>query len=79
MSLSRVAEVKSDPSAACVELLESLLAEAKAGQLTMLAIASVDEKGQGMHSFAWEGSNDRLQLLGAVERMKHGLLRKIDP
>jgi hypothetical protein len=28
MSLSRLAEVKSDPSAACVEFLESLLAEA---------------------------------------------------
>ena len=79
MSLSRLAEVKSDPCAACVELLESLLADAKAGQLTMLAIASVDETGHGMHSFAYEAKTDRLQLLGAIERMKYGLLRKIDP
>ena len=79
MSLSRVAEVKAEPATACIELLESLLVDARAGQLTMLACAVVNHEGAGEHSFSWENDRDRLQLLGAIERMKHALLKKIDP
>ena len=79
MSLPRVYSVAGAPAAAVVELLESMLAEAKAGRVKQAVIAWSDEGGHTCHAIAWEAHQSGLALVGELERTKLRLLRKLCP
>jgi hypothetical protein len=56
-------------SAETVELLESFLQMAKKGEITAVALASVQPDGTGVHEAT--SSDQQLLLLGSVTRLLH--------
>lgn len=63
-------------SEGCVKALENMLAQAKRGELTGVAVAGVD--AEGFSYSAYEGGENIATLIGAVERVKFRLLQHQD-
>lgn len=60
----------------CVEFLEELLEQAKAGDIVeMVCCAKFDTGG---HSVSYTGCKDLCELVGQLERMKFLTLRRMD-
>lgn len=77
MTLRNVSEVVAKPVSAVVELLEAVLAEARAGKVQSVALAYATEKDRTTsHSFAWREGSSLLLLLGEAERMKYALIKR---
>lgn len=57
-----------------VETLETVLAEAKAGQINAVAIAAVQVDGEGMTH--WAKTDNRLALLGAMHILMERIARQ---
>lgn len=76
MSLPVVSSVVGKPSEAVVELLTNLLADARAGRITMVAVAMCDEDGHGSHALGWGEDTNLLTLVGAIARMQFGLIQR---
>lgn len=78
MSLPMAIGVRGEPCDVVVELLANALAEAKAGRVSAVIIAYLDERGFGAHSFAHGEEVNLLTLLGATGRASARLLERID-
>jgi hypothetical protein len=78
MTLPIAFEVTGEPCSAVVEALANALAEARAGRITMVAIACVADDGKGFHTIGWGPGHNPLTLVGACERAKACVLREFD-
>ena len=65
-----------EPDKNIVELLETLLADAKSGRLRALGVASVDQNGWCLSSYALNGH--RYTLAGAIASLQYKLQRDIE-
>ena len=65
-----------EPDKHIVELLETLLADAKSGRIVALAIASVDRNGWCLSSFAL--NTHRYTLGGAIANLQYKLQQSIE-
>ena len=74
--LSKVVPVQAEPVPDVVELLESLLADAKAGTLQWL-IAAYDGAEKGTSGHAWAISQATGMLVYELETVKLKLLRRV--
>lgn len=59
-----------------IERLEEVLERARAGDVSMVAIATVERDGSSQWCFSYLSNTST--MLGAVERMKHRIIRKTD-
>lgn len=77
MTLASLSVIPSfEPDANVVERLEEVLALARSGEVSMVAIATVERDGGSGWSFS-ELSNAST-MLGAIERMKARIILKTD-
>jgi hypothetical protein len=75
MSL-KIVPTKSLYNQEAVDILEELLAEAKAGKLIGIACVTLDEKGDYFHRFT--RTDDMVREIGAVARLLHVLQTVMD-
>jgi len=72
--MSNIVELKSRPVViveSVVARLEEMLADARAGKITAVAIAAVASDGASTQS--WSEGDDFGEMLGAVARLQHRL------
>lgn len=65
-----------EPDADVVERLEEVLERARTGDISMVAIATVERSG--MAQWCFSNLSNTSTMLGAVERMKHRIIQKTD-
>ena len=76
--VSKIAAVSAKPATPVVELLESLLADARAGKIQSAAIVYETENGkESTYAYAWSECNAQ-QLVGEMERLKLRLLLQME-
>lgn len=78
MTIRRPVAVRGDPVDSVVELLEALLADARAGQIVSFVAAYETDGGGTSHGWAWGKGAGRCTLLGEMERAKHRMLKQLD-
>lgn len=65
-----------EPDADVVERLEEVLERARTGDISMVAIATVERGGDASWCFSYLSNTSA--MLGAIERMKQRIIRKTD-
>lgn len=71
-----LSEVSAKPVESVIELLEKILADAKAGKITAVALATTTPAGGT--GTAWTGDAWVSHLLGSVAMLQHRLTQRID-
>lgn len=75
MSLTKVSEVVGVPCAQVCEVLESILADARAGRITSIICVYEYADGGSSHAIGWATATLQL-LIGQMEIVKGKLLRR---
>lgn len=65
-----------EPDTDVVARLEEVLERAKSGDVSMVAIATVERDGAAQWCFSYLSNTST--MLGAIERMKHQIIQKTD-
>jgi hypothetical protein len=76
MPLPKAVGLVGAPAAPVVDLLERLLAEARAGRIRSVLCAYEYDSGSSSHAWAWGEHTSRLLLVGEAERAKARLLQR---
>lgn len=74
MPLPKAVALVGPPAAPVVDLLERLLAEARAGRIRSILCAYECDGGSSSHAWAWGQGASRLLLVGEAERAKARLM-----
>lgn len=74
--VSNLSEVRRNPSAECVRVLESLLESAKKGEIIEITTITLNTGGELMVS--WSSSKDLLKQLQFVYRLAHIINKRLD-